>query len=139
MPEVVFDDKTQTPDENLLSEKLGPSFQFWQEIRTLVRDNYDNIIEEWKFYGQKYGWQLKTFLKKRNLFFLIPSDSCFRIVFVFGDKAVNEIEKSDVAKNLKNDIMNAKKYAEGRGLPIEVIDNKYLADIKMLIDIKVNN
>jgi len=139
MSEVVFSDKTQKPDEHILSERLGTSFQVWQEIVSHVKDTYDNITQEWKCYGQKYGWQLKTFLKKRNLFFLIPSNEYFRIVFVFGDKAVDEIEKSDVTENLKSIARNAKKYAEGRGLPLEVSDQKYLSDIKKLIEIKINN
>ena len=139
MSEIVFNDKSQKPDEQLLSENLGESFKVWQEIAAHVKETYDNTTEEWKFYGQKYGWQLKTFLKKRNLFFMIPSQAYFRIVFVFGDRAVAEIEKSDIAEDLKIVVRNAKKYAEGRGLPIEVFDQKYLADIKKLIDIKINN
>ena len=139
MSEIVFNDKSQKPNEPLLSENLGESFKVWQEIAAHVKETYDNTAEEWKFYGQKYGWQLKTFLKKRNLFFMIPSQAYFRVVFVFGDRAVAEIEKSDIAENLKIVVRNAKKYAEGRGLPIEVFDQKYLADIKKLIDIKINN
>jgi hypothetical protein len=139
MSEIVLNDKSQKPDESLLAEKLGSSVKFWREITSHVRNNYDSISEEWKFYGQKYGWQLKTFMKKRNLFFLIPSQDYFRIVFVFGDKAVAEIEKSDVAEDLKNKVKAAKKYAEGRGLPIEVRDRHYLADIKKLITIKISN
>ncbi len=139
MTEIVFNDKTQKPDEQLLSENLGDSFKVWQDITSHVKDAYDNITEEWKFYGQKYGWQLKTYLKKRNLFFLIPSKAYFRIGFVFGDKAVAEIEKSDVSEELKSIVKAAKKYAEGRGLPIEVTDQKYLPDIKELIEIKINN
>ena len=82
---------------------------------------------------------MKTFLKKRNLFFLIPYTSYFKIVFIFGDKAVAEIEDSDISKDLKSVVINAKKYAEGRGLPIDVNDDSYLSDIKKLIGIKINN
>lgn len=139
MSEAAFNDKSQKPDAALLSEKLGDSFPIWQQITVHVKATYDNISEEWKFYGQKHGWQLKTFMKKRNLFFLIPSQDYFRIVFVFGDKAVVAIEESDLAEDLKNTIKSVKKYAEGRGLPIEVRDKKYLADIEKLIDIKIQN
>lgn len=139
MSEPCFNDKNTVPNDSLLDEKLGTTIKYWQEIQEYAQKFVGNTTEEWKFYGKKYGWQLKTFLKKRNLFFLIPDVSFFRIVFVFGDKAVNEIEKSDISDFLKNTVINAKKYAEGRGLAVEVKNDEYLGDIKQLINIKINN
>jgi hypothetical protein len=139
MPEIIFNDKNKKPDDSLLAEKIGRSFKYFEELRNHIGEKHGITTEEWKFYGQKYGWQLKTLSKKRNLFFFIPYESFFRIVFVFGNKAVKEIEKSDVSNDLKREVINAKKYAEGRGLSIEVKDDKYIADIKKLIAIKIDN
>ena len=139
MPEYVFVEKNSKPDDRLMSEKIGKTFQYLQEIRKFIKENFGTTTEEWKFYGQKYGWQLKTFLKKRNLFFIIPFESFFKIVFIFGDRAVEQIKKSDIADNLKNEVINAKKYAEGRGLSIEVYNDSHISDIKELIDIKISN
>jgi hypothetical protein len=139
MSEIIFNDKNEKPNDDLLSEKMGAAFQYWLEIKKYLEKQYGSTTEDWKFYGKNYGWQLKTLMKKRNLFFLIPHQSFFKIVFIFGDKAVHEIEKSDISDQIKNEIINAKKYAEGRGLAIEVKDRKYLSDINMLIDIKINN
>jgi hypothetical protein len=139
MSEILFNDKNEKPDENLLAEKIGVTFKYWVEIKKHIKEQYGNTTEEWKFYGNKYGWQLKTFYKKRNLFFLIPFEPYFKIVFVFGDKAVDEIKKSQISDNLKETVINAKKYAEGRGLAIEVKDEQYISDIKTLINIKINN
>ncbi len=139
MSEIIFNDKNNIPDDNLLAEQIGDAFEYWGEVKKYVEEKYGSTIDEWKFYGKNYGWQLKTLLKKRNLFFLIPYVSFFKIVFIFGDKAVNDIEKSNIAEQIKNDIINAKKYGEGRGIAIEVRDGKYLSDINMLIDIKISN
>ena len=70
---------------------------------------------------------------------MIPGESYYKIVFVFGDKAVKEIEKSDISDKMKSDVVNAKKYVEGRGLSIEVKNRKCIPDIKTLIYIKINN
>ena len=137
MPDPVFQDKNTQPDDTLLAEKIGPCFQYLEVLRNHIIERYGNTTEEWKFYGQKYGWQLKTFLKKRNLFFFIPYDSFFRIVFVFGDRAVAEIEKSDISSPLKSAVANAKKYMEGRGLSIDVKDETHITDIKKLLAIKI--
>jgi len=139
MSEVVFNDKNTMPDNDLLIQKLGDTYLYWLEIKKHVNELVGDTTDEWKYYGKKYGWQLKTLLKKRNLFFLIPDDSFFKIVLIFGDKAVQKIEQSDISIEIKNDIINAKKYMEGRGVAIEVKDGKYLADIRALIDIKINS
>lgn len=139
MAEIVFNIKDKKPNDTLLAKKLGASFKYLKEIKKQIKEKYGETKEEWKFYGQKYGWQLKTLLKKRNLFFFIPYDSFFRIVFVFGDRAVEEIEKGDISNNLKDEVKKAKKYAEGRGLSIDVKDGKHIEDVKKLIDIKINN
>ena len=139
MSEVIFNDKNHQPSDEILAERLTDVHKYWIEIKEYVNDMVGPTTEEWKFYGKNYGWQLKTLLKKRNLFFLIPYDSFFKIVLIFGDKAVNEIEKSSISENIKDDIVNAKKYMEGRGIGIDVMDGKNLADIKMLIKIKIQN
>ena len=139
MPETVYDDKNKRPGDKLLAAKIGKNFRYWKDLKKHIKEEYGSTTEEWKFYSKKSGWLLKTLLKKRNLFFFIPYESYFRIVFVFGDKAVKEIEKSEVADKYKSEVMNAKKYAEGRGLAIDVKEGKCITDIKKLIEIKINN
>ncbi|MFC2083586.1 DUF3788 family protein [Bacteroidota bacterium] len=139
MPEIVFDDKNKKPNDKLIAKKIGTNFKYWNDIKKHIKDHYGSTTEDWKIYSKNYGWQLKTLLKKRNLFFFTPFESYFRLVFVFGDKAVKEIENSEISDNLIKEILNAKKYAEGRGLSIEVKDSKYISDIKRLIEIKINN
>ncbi|MFC2134683.1 DUF3788 family protein [Bacteroidota bacterium] len=139
MSEIIFNNKSEHPSAKQLADALGKNYKHWQTIKDYVNKNYEPITDEWKFYGKNYGWQLKTLLKKRNLFFLIPYKSYFKIVFVFGDKAVKEIEKSSVSENLITELLNAKKYAEGRGLPIDVNSGKYISDIKKMIKIKISN
>lgn len=139
MAEIFFNEKTNQPNEKQLTDALGKNYKHWETITEHVSKNYNPVSFEWKFYGKNYGWQLKTFLKKRNLFFLIPYKSVFKIIFVFGDKAVREVEQSGINKELIAVIQNAKKYAEGRGLSFEVTDAKQIADIKKLIEIKIKN
>jgi hypothetical protein len=85
----------------------------------------------------KNGWVLKTFLKKRNLFFIGIYDGYFRISFVFGDKVVNTIMDSNVSDVTKKTLSEARKYAEGRGISFEIFDSSHLDDIQKLIKIKI--
>jgi len=135
----IFEDKATMPDDEMLGKALGKSNRLWNEVKTHLSAEYGELIEEWKFYGQKSGWILKTLRKKRNLFFLIPLKSSFQISFVFGDKAVAAVEKSDLPKELITELKNARKYAEGRGLRIDIKKAADVEHVKKLVEIKVNN
>lgn len=135
----IFEDKATKPDDKMLAKALGKSNRLWEEIKKHLSAEYGELIEEWKFYGAKSGWILKTLRKKRNLFFFIPLKSSFQISFVFGDKAVAAVEKSDLPKKLITELKNARKYAEGRGLRIDVKNSTDVEHIKKLVEIKVNN
>jgi hypothetical protein len=135
----VFEDKATMLDDKMLAKALGKSNRLWQEIKKHLKAEYGELVEDWKFYGQKSGWILKTLRKKRNLFFLIPLKGSFQMSFVFGDKAVAAVQKSDLPKELITELNNARKYAEGRGLRIDVENSADVENIKKLVEIKVNN
>jgi hypothetical protein len=135
----LFLDKSKQPDDEALKKVLGTSYKFWEEIKTGIHDEYGDVTEEWKFYGAKSGWTLKMLLKKRNLFFFVAYEKYFLIAFVFGDKAVSEIEKSDLPADLIKELKNAKKYAEGRGLRMEIRKKSDVKNVIRLLKFKVSN
>ncbi|MCA9741373.1 DUF3788 domain-containing protein [candidate division KSB1 bacterium] len=135
----IFDDKASKPDEDELRKVLAASAEYWGALKTFLEDKYAPITTEWKFYGKKSGWLLKVLRRKRNLFFFIPQDGYFQITFVFGDRAVEAVEKSDLPENLKSTLRNAKKYMEGRGLQLEVRCAADLEHVKKLVEIKIKN
>lgn len=134
-----FMEKSIQPDDRQLARVLGKKSPFWEAIKQHIVQKHGNFTEEWKFYSTKSGWTLKVLLNKRNLFFFVPLQGTFRVAFVFGDKAVAAVEKSSLTEKLKNELSNARKYVEGRGLRIEVRSQKDVEHIKKLIDIKVGN
>ena len=135
----IFIDKSVKPDNIILSDALKTTYKFWEEILKSLSEEYGKLDIEWKYYGRKTGWLLKLFYKKRNMFFLIPNKRYFTLAFIFGDNAVSEIEKSDLPESLKNEIRNTQKYAEGRGLRIDVKKHSEIKNIKKLVGIKIRN
>jgi len=135
----VFMEKSISPDDRRLAHVLGESTTWWAAIKDHLMQKHGNFVEEWKFYNAKSGWTLKVLLKKRNLFFFTPLQGFFRLAFVFGDKAVIAVERSDLPQDIKNELKNARKYVEGRGIRIEVTSEKDVEHVKKLIDIKICN
>ena len=135
----VFIDKLAKPDDQALVRALGKTYPLWAEIEKHIATTLGKSVEEWKYYGLKSGWTMKTLYKKRNLFFFTACKGYFRIAFVFGDRAVAEIVTSDLPKAMIEEITNAKKYAEGRGIRIDVKTRRDVESVKKLIAFKVMN
>lgn len=133
----IFTAKSEKPDKIVLSETLQSTYKLWEELKSSLNKEHGTLVEEWKYYGPKTGWLLKLFYKTRNLFFLIPCKKFFTLAFVFGDKAVSEIEISDLPENIKEELRETKKYAEGKGLRIEIKKKSDLKNIIKLVRIKI--
>jgi hypothetical protein len=139
MNDNAFIEKKKKPDASMIEEALGESYALLKQFFDQLNQEYNFLNDEWKFYGSKYGWSQKVYLKKRNLFFFSAAKDYFTIAFVFGDRGVQAVEKSDLPPVLINELVNANKYAEGRGLKIPV---KNISDVEIvlkLVKIKVEN
>jgi len=134
----VFTDKNLKPMETDLSDKLGAKYELWNRIYNMVFSKYPGGLAEWNYPGKNYGWGFRIKDKKRAIIYLLPRDQYFKVAFVFGDKAVKEIMESKVSDEIKLSISKATKYAEGRGIRIDVKDDSILFDIERLIDIKLS-
>ncbi len=133
----VFTDKSKQPAENDARQALKENYPQWKEIKNFVLEKYPQAIEEWNFPGKNYGWSFRMKDKKRAIIYLLPRDGFFKVAFVFGQKALDHILTRNISENIKEDLINAKVYAEGRGVKINVKDNSNLPDIKTLVEIKL--
>ncbi len=89
--------------------------------------------------AQKYGWSFRIKDKKRAIIYFLPREKYFKVAFVFGQKAYDIILESDISDEIKTELSKAKKYAEGRGIRIDVRNEEIISDIQKLIEIKLTN
>ncbi len=137
MSSSIFSEKLVTPNDKMLSVELGETKVYYDEICRFINDEYGDFRPEWKYYNPKSGWILKLFHKKRNVLFITPCKNFFRTAFVFGDRAVDAVLISNLPNHLKQELASATKYAEGRGIRIEVRSKEDLNNILDLIKIKL--
>lgn len=134
----VFTNKENIPSFSDLKENLGNTFILWNQIKDYVLEKYPMAKQEWNFPGKSFGWSFRIKDTKRVIIYLLPRKMYFKVAFVFGEKAMIEIINSDISKEIIKELQAAKKYAEGRGIRIEVKNKEDLMDIKMLIDVKLS-
>lgn len=133
----IFTDKNIQPTDIHLKNALADFYGYWQEIIKLTDKLFPSNTKEWFVSGAKYGWAFRIKDKKRALAYLLPRDGFFKISFVFGQKATDEILKSNVSEIIKTELKSAKAYKEGRGITLEIKDRQLMTDIQKLIEIKI--
>jgi hypothetical protein len=133
----IFTDKATIPTQKDLEIALGVTYNIWQHLSDFTKKQYPDAIEEWNFSSEKFGWSFRLKDEKRVIIYLLPRDQYFKVAFVFGDKATDAILESTIVDSIKTEIKAAKKYAEGRGIRIDIKDQMLVADIEKLIAIKV--
>lgn len=129
--------KDSTPDDQQLKIALGSTYSLWETIKEKVKVLEPSSIENWHFSGQKFGWSYRISDTKRVLIYLLPRERYFKVAMVFGDKAVESITQSDIAPQIVKELLETKKYAEGRGIRLDVRDENALTDIFKLLEIKI--
>lgn len=125
-----------TPAE--IASSLGDAAGLWKQIVDWVADQ-GAPEEEWKSISPKYGWSLRMKRKKRTILHLGPCNGCFRVVFILGDRAVAAARKSDLPRNVLEDLEQARRYVEGTGVRLIVRQEKDLAAVRKLVQIKLAN
>ena len=127
---VPFDLKEAEPDEAKLKFVLGELYSAYQDILTRTR----GYQAEWKFYGTKYGWQLKVTRKGKALFYLAPLEQSFRMGFALRDNEKESLLNSKLPGQTKEELTSAKKYPEGYPLRFMVRRKSEMKAVRLVLD-----
>ena len=127
------------PTENALSSALGKADALWKGLVADLKRDLKLDSEAWNSYSINAGWSLRLQRKKRNIVYLSPSTDCFQASFALGDKAAAAARIAKVPLSTRKLIEEAKRYAEGTAVRIEVHDAKDANIVKTLAKIKLEN
>lgn len=119
-PAPVFPDKSQQPTLDDFVAVIGRAAKAWARIGERLEAAHGPLRFEWKHYGKASGWTLKVFKGTRNLCFVGPRVDAFVVSFVMGNAAVAAVERTSLPAPLVAELVGARKYAEGRGVRVEV-------------------
>jgi hypothetical protein len=134
-----FVDPKSPPKPTELQASLGRGGPHWTRLRDDIEAEYAPLTEKWTFSGKAYGWSLRLIQKKRTVLYMIPRRGYFVAAFALGDKACAAARASGLPKPVLDLIASAPKYAEGRGVRIEVRTTKDVVNVEKLADVKMAN
>ena len=134
-----FSGKATEPGDHDLAVALASEKARWDELASdLTREGVVNV-QEWNSYSNKAGWSLRLKHKERTIVYLIPLQGAFQAALVLGDKAVKAAGQSPLPAHIKKIVSEARRYAEGTGVRINVHGPENIAAIKQLARIKLEN
>lgn len=133
-----FAGQTDPPTQAELALALGKSQCLWQELVSTLKQEFQ-LAQEWGSSSVKAGWSLRLQSKKRNIVYLAPGKGSFLASFALGDKAIATARKSKLPARVLKIIAEAKRYAEGTAVRIDVQNLGDMAAVKILAKIKLEN
>jgi len=139
MLENAFAGHAKCPTEKELAATLKKTYSVWKELVADLKADLKLDGQEWNSYSVKAGWSLRLQLKKRNIVYLGPRAGWFMAAFILGDKAVVAARNSILPAGVLKNMNEAKRYAEGTAVRIEVHGAEDVDVVKTLARIKVEN
>ena len=138
MMQNAFAGQAKRPTEKSMGSALGESLQLWRSLVDDLKQEFQ-LAGQWHSSSVKLGWSLRMQLKKRNIVYLVPRSGFFMAAFALGDRAVAAARASDLPPRILKIIAEAKRYAEGTAVRIEVKTPEDLEIVKKLVKIKIEN
>ena len=134
-----FDDKSKPPPKADLAATLGKSFIHWNALREILASRFVPLTEEWGYTSKSPGGVLRLKTRKRVIVYMAPREGYFLASFALGEKAVAAARESGLPDSVLEIIDSARKYAEGRGVRIEVRNSKDVRNVEKLAVAKMAN
>jgi hypothetical protein len=139
MPLSAFTDKSHEPSDKDLRDVLGKAYGVWTQLIDAVAGRIGPITQGWGFTSKSTGWGLRLRKKDRVIVYMTPQPGKFLVSFALGEKAVAAAKLIELSPALLEAIDNAPRYAEGRGVRIEVSGKSQVRDLAVLAEIKFKN
>lgn len=134
-----FDDKTRPPQEEELAAVLGKKFSLWTDLQGRIAARFAPLSIEWGYASKSTGWGLRLKQEKRTVLYMTPCQGYFLASFALGEKAVKAAHESTLPVEVLDVIDNAPRYAEGRGVRLEVRSAKDVRNVEKIAIIKMAN
>ena len=134
-----FIGKTERPTPEEVAAELGSAAALWDRLVSGLAEEDGVAGQEWNSYSRKAGWSLRLKRGERNIVYLSPSRGCFMASFALGDRAMQAARSIKLPQSAIRILSEARRYAEGTAVRIEVHAAKDVAIVKKLAVIKLEN
>lgn len=130
-----FLDKDSPPAQAQLARVLGTRRALWEQISAFMQEHYQ-LSGEWKYFGEKSGWDIWFRKAGRTLVQLTPQAKSFSALVVLGSAQAVKANELKFGKKVRGIFDAARPLHDGRWLFIPVTTTRDVQDILQLVQIK---
>ena len=134
-----FDDKSLQPTDDDLRDALGRMYRTWVRLIDAVSDTIGPVSQTWGFTSKSTGWGMRLRQNDRVILYMTPQAGRFLVSFALGEKAVAAAHAAKLPAKLLDALDAAPRYAEGRGLRIEITSSRQIPSLATLARVKFEN
>jgi hypothetical protein len=128
--------KVDPPSEAELEAALGAALPLWKAIVRMVEETCSPLGQVWKPSKSAFGRMCLLQCKQRTLLYLTPDQDCVWIAIVLGERACLLAMASSLPEVIKQLLLEARPYAEGRGIRFSISSAEELPIVARLLEIK---
>jgi hypothetical protein len=128
-------DKDIYPDESILKNVLGRSFNAYLGLLRLFEEN--NMVHEWRYYRDGKAWLCKVQSKKRTIVWMSAWKGYMRATIYFPERYIEDIYQLNISSETKNRIKNAKNVGKSKPCTFEIRNLKALKDLEQVMKLKI--
>ena len=115
---------------------MGSALSLWAEIIRSAETIYAPLTKLWKPSKAEFGRMCLLQHKQRTLLYLTPDRGKVWIAIVLGERAYQLALSSSLPDGIKRLLLEARPYAEGRGIRFPISSPNDLSPIAKLLEIK---
>jgi dihydrodipicolinate synthase/N-acetylneuraminate lyase len=119
-----------------LEDVMGPAMPIWNGIISHAEAAYAPLTKAWKPSKTDFGQMCLLQHKKRTLLYLTPDQGSVWVAIILGERAFQLAMASSLPDEIKKLLLEARPYAEGRGIRFAIHALNDLASVAKLLEIK---
>ena len=115
---------------------MGRAMPIWNGIISHAEAAYAPLMKTWKPSKTGFGRMCLLQHNKRTLLYLTPDKDSVWVAIILGERAFQLAMASSLPDDLKKLLLEARPYAEGRGIRFAVHGSNDLASVARLLEVK---
>jgi hypothetical protein len=115
---------------------LGTALPLWEGIIRHAEAAHAPLTQTWKPSKTDFGRMCLLQHKKRTLLYLTPDRDSVWVAIILGERAFQLAMSSSLPEAIKKLLLEARPYAEGRGIRFSIQSLEELATVVKLLEVK---
>jgi Protein of unknown function (DUF3788) len=132
-----FVDKQHQPTIEAMIVSVRSKQRLWQGLTQFIEENY-RVKRDFAFYGKNYGWALQFRSAGRVLAAFYPGTDSFTVQIIIGPAQHEEALQLRLGAKVRDILINARAFTEGRWLFIPVESEKDCCDVRRLLRVRAS-